>query len=1207
MKRLMALLTLLGGLWVGTSVSVAAIDGNRRLIVKNRLENNFKLTEQTQYRLEFQTRLGSINQVERYVAEEQGANIVENGVPRDFTQIAIDGYTFTKRVGFPQLPVRVEMIEIPQGAVPRVEYTHVAYKDIDLTKAGYAAPLYPVQLPVSKSATRMPDFQYNREAYARNEFVSDRDRESALVEVEVMGEMRGTRLAKLEVKPVQYNAVTHTLRVYTALDFELVFDNADMQATYDKKNRYYSPVFDYAQSRVLNPISLQKHLTTQTKGDVKAELYARPVRYVIVADPMFKDSLQKFVEWKARFGFEVVQAYTDQPEVGKTKESIRAYLKGLYDNASESNPAPSYVLFVGDLAQIPTQRYNGDSFWDESHYSDLYLCEYTGDHFPEVHYGRMSATKVEELMPQINKTIYMESIAFEKAAFLDTTVLIAGVDASHAHSHLNPTINYIQSLYMFDTLQRYNYKYLYPESGSRSASIIRNINDGISVIIYTAHGSTDSWSEPYISNSDVAQFTNKDKYPLMIGNCCLTGSFQVGACFGEALLRKKDGGAAVYIGGSNSTYFDQDVYWSVGYVSQLSGSKVFTYETSGTGSTDVLYHTHGEPYEDWALTAYDIVYAGNMEVERANRGLEEYYWQVYHVFGDPSYMPYMHRPEKLEVDYVSTIVLGETSFRVNTVPYARVTLSKDGVVFGFAIAGKDGLAELAVSGLDEPGMINLTVAAQNYIPFHGQVDVMVPTEKYMVVSDQQVLDAAGNPITKVMYGESYTMRCKIRNVGTKAIENTEVRLVSQDEYLTVGDALYTLSETVQPGEEKTLAHEFTLNISQNVPNRYRVSYMAEMVLDGDDDNVCTRLFSLSAEAPELQVWNFVIDDTQSGNSNGVIDNGETVKALVTFVNPDYITAEEVKLRITSPATYLNMPDTVFDLGTMISKERKTIYFEYSAKAEPGVYYAVYDIVFEFESKGRRMTDKVQSYIAPVVETFESGDFSFVDWNRSTDWTLDNSRAHQGVYSVASATIDHNQTSTLQIEVDVPMEDKVGFHYYTSSESVNNTLGDFLVFYIDGVRKGRWAGVSTEWKYAEFTVQEGVHTLTWTYEKDASETKGEDKVWLDDIRLPIGTHAPVGVANEKETLQGGNTPLMQVIRTSAGMMEVRFNAVEPLSGNLYVVNAMGQKIKTLASDWHVDAGTGTASFGVAGLPAGVYVLVFDAARSGRQTAKFVIAK
>lgn len=156
----------------------------------------------------------------------------------------------------------------------------------------------------------------------------------------------------------------------------------------------------------------------------------------------------------------------------------------------------------------------------------------------------------------------------------------------------------------------------------------------------------------------------------------------------------------VYIGGSNSTYFDQDVYWAVGYTNRLVNGTVFTYENTGLGANDAWYHSHNEAYEDWALTAHEIVYTGNMAVERANQDLEEYYWQVYHVFGDPSYMPYTRRPAELQLEHTPSLVVGDVSFDVSTVPYARVTLSKNGVIFGFAITDESGEARLALQGLD---------------------------------------------------------------------------------------------------------------------------------------------------------------------------------------------------------------------------------------------------------------------------------------------------------------------------------------------------------------------------------------------------------------------------------------------------------------------------------------------------------------------------
>lgn len=1160
----------------------------RALSVNPRMETVLRMVSDFEKGVEFNNRLGGVDRAETFVVPQAAYTVQSvNGVPQEFTVLSVQDYAFTNKIGFPKLPVRVELMEVPQGAVPRVVYGKVAYKDIDLAKAGYPQPLYPAQPPVSKSAKAAPDFAYDAEAYRADCFWADGSDE--LVEVKVLGEMRATRIAKVVVKPVQYNAATHTLRVYTALDFEIVYDQADWNATYAKKERYASPAFGLLRHEVVNPIK------------TKAVSVTRPLRYVIVANPIFKQPLQTFVEWKTRFGYEVVQAYIGQPEVGNTPESIRKYLKGLYENATDADPAPSYVLFVGDLAQVPTKTY-GQASWDGSgkHYSDLYLCEYTGDHFPEVHYGRMSATSLGELIPQINKTIYMESLAPGRAAFLNNYVAVAGNDnGKHDFTHLNPTINYICNYYMKDTLNRHVYKYLSPESSTKSNDIIRNINDGASMVVYTAHGVEDGWSDPYVGVSDVNNLmVNADKYPLMIGNCCLTGKFDVATCYAEALLRKKDAGAVVYIGASDVTYFDQDVYWAIGYTNRLLSGVVQTYEKTELGAFDALNHTHGEPYRDWAITAHEIVYAGNMAVQRANQDFEDYYWEVYHVFGDPSYMPYTHGADYPQVDCPRTLAIGEVSIEVSTVPYARITLSKDSVIYGFAMADKNGLAEIELNGIDSAFVLNLLVAAQNYLPYHDKVEVLAPAGKYVTVTKQEIFDKEGNPVKSGLYDETYKLRYTVRNVGRSEIQRVDVEVVSQDEYLSVENAAYTLSQPLHPGEEATLDHEFIIKVNQDVPNQHIVRFALKMMVNEDADSILTREGKLVVDAPEFTVTEFRIDDSAGIIPNGVIDNGETVKATVTFENSSAINVENVMMQVSTTARYLNLPDSVFEIGTMESGERKTLTFEYSA-GQTDVYYGVYDLNFIFDIHGRKCIAQVQSYINPMVETFESGDFSFVKWDQASDWVIDRNRAHQGVYSAASADITDKDISTLSIGVDVPMDDKVGFYLMTSTEMINEKMGDFLNFFIDESCVGRWAGIDTAWRYAEFPLVAGHHVLAWKYIKDASEYKGADKVWLDDIRLPIGSN----VANEKPA--PAEPALMQVVRADGGVLEVRFQNTLPLSGNLYVVNAMGQRVKALASGLCVDAGKGTLSFPLEGLASGVYILVFENGAGTRFAAKFAV--
>lgn len=1174
------------------------------LTVKARYENQLKIQAADADGVVFQNRIGQIDNF-AVIPTNDLPQIKGTGIPVDFTQILMKGYTYSHQAGLPKLPVKVELIELPQGAVPRIQVTRAEYKDINLSEAGYPAPLFPAQPPMSKSAKETPAFQYDAYIYAANAFVGNNGLLSGndnqdLAQVEVLGEMRGTRLGRVTVAPFQYNPATNTLRVYTTLDFEVVFEGSDMSATYSKKARYYSPYFGSLKRDVVNPISVPSP---------KAEMYNRPIRYVIVADPMFRDSLQQFVEWKTKLGFDVLQAYTDQPEVGTSMTSIKAYLTDLYNNATEEDPAPTFVLYVGDVAQIPTQTYEFGSDWTASeHVSDLFLSEYTGDRFPEVQYGRMSATSVEQLMPQIHKTMEMENIDPAKASFMDSTILIAGVDASHGESELNPTVDHLYNDYFYDTLDRHCFVYRYPESGNHAADIIQNINDGVSFVTYTAHGSSDSWADPYIGNGDVNnRFSNKGKYPFMVGNCCLTGKFEENSCFGETLLRKKDGGAVAYIGCSNSSYFGIDTYWAVGYTSILTPGVVLTYENTDFGANDALFHTHGEPFEDWAQTAYEFIHAGNMAVEEANQGYEEYYWQIYHVFGDPSFMPFSHAPERVEATYSSTLIIGESEYVVNTVPYARVVLSQGTTVLSVAVADENGQATLPVSNITEPGTATLAVVAQTFLPMMAEVDLVIPDDKYVVVSAQNLVDESGEAIREGVYGNTYSANYALRNVGIENVSSVQMTLTSQDEYLVVENGEFTYEGTLAPGQEAEVEHGFGLVVSPDVPSGHELHYKMDLVLDGNTEEVISKEYSFKVWAPDIVVAGFRINDSASANPNGVIDNGETVTGIVTLLNNGRADASDIMLSVSSQdaSYYLTFPSEPISVGSLAPAATTTVRFEYSA-VESNVKYAIYTLDFMMSTKGREMSDSVQSYIEPVVETFESGDFTFAPWDTASAWLIDTSRAHNGVYSAASAKISDNQTSSLKMTVDVPIDDMVGFYYSTSTELANTILGDFLHFNLDGTRMGRWAGENSDWKYVEFPVSAGTHTLEWLYVKDASASSGEDRVWVDDIRLPIGSVPAIGVGNETAESMPATSSMMMVNKAAQGELVLTFHVQEPVEGDLYLVNAMGQRVKMLANGLHLNTGVETRTFGIEGLSSGLYICVFEAA-DGLQTVKFVVAR
>ncbi len=74
--------------------------------------------------------------------------------------------------------------------------------------------------------------------------------------------------------------------------------------------------------------------------------------------------------------------------------------------------------------------------------TDLYYASVDGDYFPEMYYGRFSATNSAQLVSQIAKTLYYERYEFEDPTYLNDVTLIAGADGTWNPRIGQPTVQY---------------------------------------------------------------------------------------------------------------------------------------------------------------------------------------------------------------------------------------------------------------------------------------------------------------------------------------------------------------------------------------------------------------------------------------------------------------------------------------------------------------------------------------------------------------------------------------------------------------------------------------------------------------------------------------------------------------------------------------------------------------------------------------------
>jgi hypothetical protein len=825
------------------------------IIINNDKENRLEVIENTYSALHLKSTVSTVD----------FSNIfTENGT---YVKVEIQGYGKSLMIGEPELPVLKKLIEIPLGAQIKTKIISSSFKDYNLADLGFPNQIIPARAPISKNIDDPESIEYipNQDSYSTNSFMGQEN-----VIVKILGSMREVLVGRIEIAPVQYNPVSNTLRVFDELEIVISFKDANIPLTKSSKQDYFSPYFEHVYSSMLNLKPKEnKELITDS-----------PVTYIIVSDPMFEDNLQPFIEWKTKKGFLVVEAYTDDPNVGNTTESIKSYLEGFYNDPPEGYNPQSFILIVGDVDQVPafTGNFGG-------HITDLYYAEYTGDIFPECCYGRFSANNQDELEAQLNKNLEYEMYQFPEPSFLDSTMLIAGIAPGYDTIWGNGQLNYMINNYLNGENGIFAHLFTPPFSPDTNYTelIIQSFSDGVSFVNYTGHCSTFGFSNPPLSIGNIADFTNEHKYPLVIGNCCSSASFNT-MCFGEQIVRATNKGALSFIGAASSTYWDEDYWWMIGFKDISSNPQ---YSADNLALIDRWFHINNEAPDDWYITQGQFTIAGNLSISQSGSGLEGYYWEVYNLLGDPSVMVYLPQPELPEVYHSSSITLQTETLLVYSEPYTYIALSINNVLHGIAMADENGVAEVNISlPFTNPGTADIVVTGQNMVPYFGTVKIEDPESAYVMMQSFEIDDSNGNNDGNADAGENILLDITLFNFGSITSGNITASLSTSDTNIALINGVNTWS-SLEPDNSEIKYGAFSFNIDQFCENGHIAEFDLEIT---DGNNTWNSLFSITIHS--------VITETPE------ILNPETISELVIYPNPfsdqitlDFILKENTNVNI----------------------------------------------------------------------------------------------------------------------------------------------------------------------------------------------------------------------------------------------------------------------------------------------------------------------
>lgn len=514
-----------------------------------------------------------------------------------------------------------------------------------------------------------------------------------------------------------------------------------------------------------------------------------------------------------------------------------------------------------------------------------------------------------------------------------------------------------------------------------------------------------------------------------------------------------------------------------------------SYNSSNLGMYDRLFHTHSESFGQWCTTAGSMIMAGNLAVESSTSSRKLYYWEIYHLMGDPSVMPWLGEVDTMSVSYQpSTLRWGDSSLTVTAAPYAYVALTdSNGALMAAAYANGQGVATLEFESIVESRIMELAVSAQNY------------RTKFMPVTAQtfagpHVVIKSAAPTSNVETARSFSMAVTLENQGAMAADSVTVSLTFEDTMLRADTVLLS---GVSIGPNSVAQVQFGCKAVGYLADQTQKPYTITVTMAGDTAVADQVHGQLTVNAPVVEAETHCVE---------TISGGENLTLNVRLRNNGHAALQNASTRLECPNPFISIQNPegmVLRIGAGGSFSNT-----YNVRVANG-YTGNHAIPLQLHIVNDQYEQNVTLSIVLMeegrdayTEDFEAG-MAQHNWNGNQyPWSIDGAVHWSGIKSARSYDFgtQGNQQSDMSIVWTSVVDDSISFMYKVSSEQDY----DEFRFFIDGTLKFVASGIGEGWNRCSIPVEAGEHEYTFRYEKDASNQMGSDCVWVDDISLPPAT-------------------------------------------------------------------------------------------------------
>ncbi len=1029
--------------------------------------------------------------------------------------ITMSGVLLQNTEGAPNVPGYSRYIAVPQGATVK---TRIIRKQTEAVNDMNIAPA--PRIPWDTESGPL-SYEKDPSIYSKNAYYPEN-----VVEISKPMKIRGMDVVVIAISPFQYNPITKELIINKDLEIEVRFEGGNGQFGEDRlRSRWWDPVIRDA---VINEASIPElKVVNRAQREVGSE-------YIIIVpdDAIFLSWADSIRIFRLKQGIST-RVVTTAEIGGNTTTAIENYINDAY-NTWDIPPAACLLMAdYGTSGNTITSP-----IWDNYCISDNYYADVDNDMMPDVVMARMTAQNADHLETMVTKVLNHERTPPTNPGFYDNPITAMGwqterwfqicseVIAGFFENSLgkapvrenaiysgNPSNGVWSTATNTSTVLNYfgtsGLGYI-PDSptyltdwGGNATRINNDINSGAFILQHRDHGSETGWGEPAYNSTSINGLTNSDLVYVFSINC-LTGKFNIGGeCFAEKFHRYT-------YNGNNSG--------CIGITAATEVSYSFVNDTYTWGIYDNMWPDfmpdYGTTPEHRGVLPSFGNAAGKYFLQQSswpyNTSNKEVTYYLFHHHGGAFSNLYTEVPQDLTVVHDDILLSGLDFFTVqaNNGSIICLTVGEDVI----------GLAEGTGTPLDipitpqEPGVtIDLVITMQNYYRYEVEVGVIPPDGPYCMYQSHVLNDSLGNGNNKADFDEEILFSLTMKNLGSEDAVNVDVTL-STDEWVTFIDDLENF-DTIAMNSFVTRDFAYKFHVSDGIPDQHQLEF--EVLASDENDSTWTSIFYTTVNAPNINPGVMIIDDSEFGNDNGLLDPGETADIKINLTNTGHCAIYNVLCTLVPYNPYVTVnsgAQTVSALG-LFGASYPTFNVTVAANAPNAI---IAEMLFNASAAGYSVDKTYYPKIGLFLEDWETGDFSKYDWvaGGTLPWQVISLYPYEGYYHARSGAIGDNATSELRISYDVLANDTIKFYKKISSEP----NFDKLKFFINNVEIESWSG-SESWTHEKFPVTPGYRTFKWVYQKDYSGVAGADCAWIDYIELPTMLVTTLFAGPDDEICQG----------------------------------------------------------------------------------------